>query len=105
MLKLLPFSYGELHRAKWALENYEYFIFYGGYPRIFDQNIHPSDFYPNYINTYIERDVRAIKNIENLSAFTLFLKLCAGRIGQLLNLQSLAIAPICGALLVANGTV
>lgn len=90
LLKLLPFSYSELHRAKYVMESYENFIFYGGYPRIYDKKIHPTDFYPNYINTYIERDVRAIKNIENLSAFTLFLKLCAGRIGQLLNLQTLA---------------
>ncbi|MCC7332814.1 MAG: ATP-binding protein [Flavobacteriales bacterium] len=91
LLKLLPFSYSELQASKRTIENYETLIYNGGYPRIYDKNIHPSDFYPNYINSYIERDVRAIKNIENLSVFTLFLKLCAGRIGQLLNLQSLAI--------------
>ena len=65
-------------------------IFYGGYPRIFDKNISPTDYYPFYLQTYVERDVRMMKNIGDLSAFIRFLKLCAGRIGQLLNLSSLA---------------
>lgn len=91
MLKLLPFSYNELcGNGDFQFENYEEIIFKGGYPRIYDKNIEPIDFYPNYISSYIERDVRQIKNIENLSLFSTFVKLCAGRIGQIVNLQSLA---------------
>lgn len=51
----------------------------------------PDEFYPYYIQTYVERDVRVLKNIGDLSRFTRFIKLCAGRIGQLLNLSSLAV--------------
>jgi predicted AAA+ superfamily ATPase len=65
-------------------------IFTGGYPRIYDKNIAPADFYSAYIQTYIERDIRLIKNIHDLSLFARFLKLCAARVGQLLNLTSLA---------------
>ena len=65
-------------------------IFKGSYPRIYDKNIEPNDYYPFYIQTYVERDVRLMRNIGDLSKFIRFLKLCAGRIGQLLNLSSLA---------------
>ncbi len=90
-LKLLPFSYNELVvSGKFKFDRYEELVYNGGYPRIYDKNIAPIDFYSNYISTYIERDVRQIKNIENLNAFSNFMKLCAGRTGQLLNIQSLA---------------
>lgn len=65
-------------------------IFKGSYPRIYDKNIEPNDYSPFYIQTYVERDVRLMRNIGDLSKFIRFLKLCAGRIGQLLNLSSLA---------------
>lgn len=65
-------------------------IWTGFYPRVYDMEIDPSDFYPSYLSTYVERDVRTLKAIENLSTFTRFLGLCAGRIGQVLNLSSLA---------------
>jgi len=91
MLKLLPFSYSEMtNNNNFQFKNYEEIVFKGCYPRIYDKNINPEDFYPNYISTYIEKDVRQIKNIENLNSFNTFLKLCAGRTGQLLNIQSLA---------------
>jgi len=90
-LKLLPFSYTELtQNNKFSFDSFEKIVFKGGYPRIYDKNINPIDFYPNYISSYIERDVRQIKNIENLNSFSTFLKLCAGRTGQLLNIQNLA---------------
>lgn len=90
-LKLLPFSYDELTAGnRFAFDNYENIVFKGGYPRIYDKNIDPIDFYPNYISSYIERDVRQIKNIGNLNAFTTFIKLCAGRTGQIINVQNLA---------------
>jgi predicted AAA+ superfamily ATPase len=62
----------------------------GFYPRLYDQKITPGDFYPSYLQTYIERDIRTLKNIENLHSFSQFLSLCAGRVGQVLNLSSLA---------------
>jgi predicted AAA+ superfamily ATPase len=84
---LLPFGINELEINE---TRYLESIFNGFYPRLHDSNIAPTDFYPSYIQTYIERDVRSIKTIENLDLFTRFLSLCAGRIGQVLNLSSLA---------------
>jgi predicted AAA+ superfamily ATPase len=90
ILKLLPFSYAELRNASLAPETVNDNIFTGGYPRIFDKQILLHEFFPFYIQTYVERDVRQLRNIENLSLFIKFLKLCAGRIGQMLNISSLA---------------
>ncbi|MGB5288910.1 MAG: ATP-binding protein, partial [Ignavibacteriaceae bacterium] len=90
ILTLLPFSLEEIRRED-SEEDFPNYIFSGFYPPIYDRKIEPSDWYPNYIRTYLERDVRLIKNIPDLNSFTLFVKLCAGRIGQLLNLSSLAI--------------
>jgi len=87
VLHLLPFSFSEL---KLGEEPYERLIFKGQYPRIYDRDIAPTDFYPAYIQTYVERDVRMIKNIGDINAFIQFIRLCAGRIGQLLNHTSLA---------------
>lgn len=58
---------------------------------MYDQPLEAKNWYPNYIRTYVERDVRLIKNISNLDTFERFIKLCAGRIGQLLNINNLAI--------------
>lgn len=65
-------------------------LYKGSYPRLYDKKISPIDYYPSYIKTYIERDVRLLQNITNLSVFTRFLKLCAGRCSQILNVSSLA---------------
>lgn len=91
ILKLLPFSRLELHNGDVLPDSIDKQIFTGFYPRIYDKDIHPTDYYPSYINTYIERDVRQILNVTNLNRFTRFLRLCAGRIGQLLNKSSLAV--------------
>jgi predicted AAA+ superfamily ATPase len=91
LLKLLPFSLSELGKAGIEFDNYEDVIFNGLYPGIYDRKINPQFFYPSYIGTYIEKDVRQIKNIENLNNFTRFLQLCAGRTGQILNMNSLAV--------------
>ncbi len=90
VLKLLPFSFEELIPTPYAPPTWEKFVFSGGYPRIFDRNIRPADFYASYIATYVEKDVRQIKNIHDLTIFSSFLKLCAGRIGHVLNIQHLA---------------
>ena len=87
VLHLLPFSFNELEPLA---EQYESLIFKGQYPRIYDRDIAPTDFYPSYIQTYVERDVRLMKNIGDINAFIQFTRLCAGRIGQLLNYASLA---------------
>lgn len=87
---LLPVSKRELEKDSLAPQSYEQHIFNGGYPRLYENEIDPRDFYPAYIATYVEKDVRQIQNIENLNNFTRFIKLCAGRVGQLLNYQSLA---------------
>ena len=85
---LLPFSYGEL-RTHFPDLNASDLMFKGFYPRLYDKNIPPGRFYADYVNTYIERDLRSLKLIKDLSAFQIFLKLCAGRTGQILNLQNL----------------
>jgi predicted AAA+ superfamily ATPase len=90
ILKLLPFSISELYNDNLVPDAYEELIFTGLYPGIYDREIDPEFFYPSYISTYIERDVRQIKNIENLNSFSNFLQLCAGRTGQVVNLNSLA---------------
>lgn len=89
ILKLLPFSIEELNGTKYEPDSAEKHIFKGAYPRIYDKKINPRDWFPNYIQTYMERDVRMIKNISDLNTFQKFVKLCAGRTGQVLNLLSL----------------
>lgn len=90
ILKLLPFCLSELKTSGLLYEEYEDFIFNGFYPRLYDKNIPAVDYYPNYIQTYVERDVKQIKNITDQNSFIRFLQMCAGRIGQLLNVSSLA---------------
>lgn len=90
LLNLAPFSVEELRTADLLPHSTNDMLYSGSFPRIYDKQIEPSDFYPSYIKTYIDRDVRALRNIADYSAFTRFLKLCAGRCSQILNLSSLA---------------
>lgn len=83
---LLPLEYNEL-RPSLQLEE---IIWNGFYPRLHKAGISPVDFYPSYIQTYIERDIRSLRALEDVDAFSRFLGLCAGRVGQLLNISSLA---------------
>ena len=89
ILKLLPFSINELKNIQDDCCVDEY-IFSGMYPRVHKYNINPTKFYRDYVNTYLERDVRQIINIKNLRKFQLFLKLCASRIGQIFNSSNIA---------------
>ncbi len=89
ILNLLPFSQKEINSAEADLPLYE-LLFKGGFPAIYDRKTPPNLFFANYLTTYLERDVRSILNIGNLSQFSRFLKLCAGRVGQILNMASLA---------------
>jgi len=86
---LMPFGLTELINADLLDEDLDHVMFTGGYPVIYDRHIPVTDYFPSYIQTYIERDVRGISNVENLSTFQRFVKLCAGRVGQLLNLSNL----------------
>lgn len=85
---LLPFDMTELG-DDYKRELSE-MLFAGFYPRLIQREIDPNDFYPSYIQTYIERDIRTLRAIDNLDAFVRFIGLCAGRTGQMLNLSSLA---------------
>ncbi len=90
-LELLPFSYNEIQKIPEQEFHLNRLIFSGGYPAVTFDQIDPQFWFPSYIRTYIERDVRQIKNITNLNLFQKLLYLCAGRIGQQLNLNNLAI--------------
>lgn len=90
VLRLLPLSLPEMKKAGQVPDSVEELLFRGGYPRLIDRQLDPADFFPSYIQTYLERDVRSLKSIVDLSAFSRFLRLCAGRAGNLLNLSALA---------------
>ena len=89
-LELLPLSLSELEQ----IENQQYstndFIFNGGYPAINFEKAAPHLWFSAYIRTYIERDVRLLKNIKDLALFQKFIYLCAGRVGQQVNFSQLA---------------
>ncbi|PIZ66683.1 AAA family ATPase [Candidatus Roizmanbacteria bacterium CG_4_9_14_0_2_um_filter_39_13] len=91
ILHLLPFTMQEVEHLDTFPVRYEDLIYRGLYPRIWDiESLEPSIWYRSYIKTYLERDVRSIKEVTDLSQFHKFLKLCAGRTGQILNLSALA---------------
>ncbi|MBN1327686.1 MAG: ATP-binding protein [Candidatus Cloacimonetes bacterium] len=83
ILKLLPFSYQEIYNT--SVIPIHKLLFTGFYPRLHDQHIPIEDFFIAYVNTYIERDVRMIANVHNLTLFQNFLKVCAARTGSILN--------------------
>lgn len=90
ILNLCPFSYSEVENTPFAPLDLERFIWRGGFPGLHEQGVPPEIFFNNYVQTYLERDVRQIKNVGDLSVFNRFLRLCAGRVGQPLNLSTLA---------------
>lgn len=90
LLHLLPFSKSEMESGGILPQSIDEKLLCGCYPRLFDKKIAPDDYYPAYISTYVERDLRNLKDINDLGKFIRFLKLCAARVGQLLNKSSLA---------------
>lgn len=90
VLKLLPLSLPEIRQAAIPLASIEQLLYQGSFPRLYDRQIDPPDFFPAYLETYVQRDVRLLKNIPDLDLFIKFMALCAGRCGQLLNYQTLA---------------
>jgi uncharacterized protein len=90
MVTLLPFSRDELDASGQAATSLQTALFTGGYPPLYDRPVAPRDWFPQYITTYAERDVRQLIQIRDLSAFQTFVRMCAGRAGQILNLSGLA---------------
>lgn len=90
VLHLLPLARDEVLRFRRYPKTLDRSMVAGGYPRIFDRQLNPSDWLRSYVATYIERDVRTITNIGDLITFQRFIELCAGRTAQLLNYSSLA---------------
>ena len=87
---LLPLARSELQRFPSCPEGLDEALLAGGFPRIFDRGLAPSDWIRSYVATYIERDVRMISNLGDITLFQRFLQLCAGRTAQMLNLSSLS---------------
>ncbi len=90
IFNLLPFDFEELEKAGWSKKDVYSQIFYGGYPAVYAREVYPANWYSDYITTYVERDVRDVLKVKDLNVFQKFLKLCAGRVGQVLNLSSIA---------------
>ena len=90
MVQLLPFSHGELNDVGQMPADLETAIYTGSYPPLYDRELSPADWYPGYVSTYVERDLHQLIQVRDLKSFQLFLRMCAARTGQLLNLSSLA---------------
>lgn len=89
LVRLLPFSIGEI-QSGFTLPDIDGLLYHGFYPRVWDKQLHPTQALGDYFETYIERDLRQIVTIKDLNLFQRFMKLCAGRVGGLLNVSSLA---------------
>jgi predicted AAA+ superfamily ATPase len=90
IIQLLPFSIRELDAAAHPLPNLDQILFQGLYPALYDGPVSPAQWHSSYVMTYVERDLRQMLNVRDLAAFQRFLRMCAARVGQLLNLSSLA---------------
>lgn len=91
LIQLLPFSLQELQATNTPISSLDDVLWRGMYPPIYDRNLAPEKWFANYVMTYIERDVRQVVEVQNLSLFQRFIKMCAARVGQLINMSSLAI--------------
>ncbi len=90
MTRLLPLAANEMPAVSQGLLPLDALLLKGGYPALHTQPIDAGDWFSSYVATYVERDVRQVLNIQSLPTFQRFLRLCAGRIGQLLNVSALA---------------
>ena len=88
MMELLPLNHKEIASVKEQTVYEEMVV--GSYPRVYDKGINPQDFYGQYIQTYIERDVRSIINVQDLTLFRKFMMLLAHHAGQLFNANSIS---------------
>jgi predicted AAA+ superfamily ATPase len=87
-VELLPLSAGELAAAA-LLPDLDTLLWQGSYPALYDRELRADDWFANYVNTYVERDVRQLLAVRDLTQFQRFLRMCAARSGQLLNLTAL----------------
>lgn len=90
LVQLLPFSMPELAAGGMLPGSLDELLWRGGYPPLYDRPLSPDLWFPNYVATYLERDVRQLLAVRDLDLFQRFVRLCAARTGQLLNLSSLA---------------
>lgn len=90
IFKLLPFDILELFQAELLPLDWKSLLIKGCYPAIYDRGLDHSVYYSNYLQTYVNRDVSDLTKVHDLKRFNNFIRLCAGRVGQLLNLSSLA---------------
>lgn len=90
LTRLLPLALAEMPTLRDAADDLDSLMVRGGYPLLHVEKVSPTDWFASYVATYIERDVRQVLNVQDISSFQRFLRLCAGRTGQLLNLSSLA---------------
>ncbi len=88
LVHLLPFSLSEMFRGE-KPKSLTTLLYTGGFPRIYNEKLNPTEAFSFYLSTYIERDLRSLIHIQDLSRFEIFLKLCATRSAQVLNLSSL----------------
>lgn len=88
-VELLPLTAQELKAANKLPSDLNTMLLQGGYPSLYNRDVSPQDWFSNYIATYIERDVRQLIAVRDLSQFQRFVKMCAARSGQLLNLTAL----------------
>ncbi len=89
IVQLLPFSISELAHAHKLPSEIENLIVLGMYPPVYTRDVESNAWYAAYVTTYVERDLRQLLSIKDLSVFQRFLKMCAARTGQLLNLSAL----------------
>lgn len=90
LFNLLPFTLAEIESGYGRMSELYDILFKGCYPRLYDKKLEPLDWYPHYISTYLEMDVRQLGNIHDLNKFHTFLRLCAGRVGQVFNASAIA---------------
>ena len=90
LTRLLPLALAEMPATAVMALSLDALMVRGGYPALHTQSVLPEDWFASYVATYVERDVRQVLNVQDLSTFQRFLRLCAGRTGQLLNLSALA---------------
>jgi predicted AAA+ superfamily ATPase len=91
LVQLLPFALAELRAAGRMPQSLDAVLWQGGFPPLYDRELLPHLWFPNYVATYVERDVRQLLAVRDIDLFQRFVKLCAARTGQLLNLSSLAV--------------
>lgn len=89
-IDLLPLTFAEIQQFGKTEYNIFQLMLKGSYPEVYDKKLKPQLWYSAYIRTYVERDIKQLRNIENSIVFNKFLKLCAGRTGQMLNVASLS---------------